>query len=465
MGTITIIDGIYCKASRDLWPTISRLMEYEGERWKMSPGGFGRQKEIKTRSFLDHRGGKFLCGFLPRVKNSIRSTGEDLKINGIPFYLPPPNRPNIKPPEGARLEQFALQTHIAEVAVKNQRGIIQAPTGSGKTTIAMLIASMFYPKHKILFLCHTISLLTQTYQEFANRGFSDIGMVGGAFLKKFSDTLVKDNRIVISTVQTFSKFDPKEYCDQFDVVLIDEAHHCNAITGQFGKILTHLLAPVKIGFTATIPTAREASLALEGIIGPIIGEISIQEGVELKIMAKPKIKLVPIPHNSLFGDIRKYNELYRAAIVDSRIRNSRIASVAVDLASSGLSSLIIVKEIQHGDNITDMIRMKGHKCSFVQGNTSGEIRDAVKEQLEQKGIKIVVCTAVWKEGVNIPSLNCVINAAGGKSEISTLQAIGRGLRSVPGKKEIVIYDFLDPYKYLAQHAIQRIAIYVEAGWI
>jgi superfamily II DNA or RNA helicase len=151
--------------------------------------------------------------------------------------------------------------------------------------------------------------------------------------------------------------------------------------------------------------------------------------------------------------------------VDSRIRNSRIASVAVDLASSGLSSLIIVKEIQHGDNITDMIRMKGHKCSFVQGNTSGEIRDAVKEQLEQKGIKIVVCTAVWKEGVNIPSLNCVINAAGGKSEISTLQAIGRGLRSVPGKKEIVIYDFLDPYKYLAQHAIQRIAIYVEAGWL
>ena len=461
MGTITIIDGIYCKASRDLWPTISRLMEYEGERWKMSPGGFGRQKEIKTRSFLDHRGGKFLCGFLPRVKNSIRSTGEDLKINGIPFYLPPPNRPNIKPPEGARLEQFALQTHIAEVAVKNQRGIIQAPTGSGKTTIAMLIASMFYPKHRILFLCHTISLLTQTRDEFVKNGYEKVHLIGGAFAKG----LDFEAKITIATIQTFCKIPVEIYCDQFDVVLVDEAHHVNTIDSQYGKVLTRLLAPVKIGFTATIPTAREAALALEGIIGPIIGEISIQEGVELKIMAKPKIKLVPIPHNSLFGDIRKYNELYRAAIVDSRIRNSRIASVAVDLASSGLSSLIIVKEIQHGDNITDMIRMKGHKCSFVQGNTSGEIRDAVKEQLEQKGIKIVVCTAVWKEGVNIPSLNCVINAAGGKSEISTLQAIGRGLRSVPGKKEIVIYDFLDPYKYLAQHAIQRIAIYVEAGWL
>jgi superfamily II DNA or RNA helicase len=462
MGTITIIDGIYCKASRDLWPAISRLMEYEGERWKMSPGGFGRQKEIKTRSFLDHRGGKFLCGFLPRVQKDLMARGTPAAFSGIPPALKPEQEPFLRNTIGGiRPEQLQLQKDIARVAVKRQRGVIQAPTGSGKTTIAMLIASMFYPKHRILFLCHTISLLTQTRDEFVKNGFEKIHLIGGAFAKG----LDFEAKITIATIQTFCKIPVEVYCDQFDVVLVDESHHVNNVDSQYGKVLTRLLAPVKIGFTATIPTAREAALALEGIIGPIIGEISIQEGVELKIMAKPKIKLVPIPHNSLFGDIRKYNELYRAAIVDSRIRNSRIAAVAVDLASSGLSSLIIVKEIQHGDNITDMIRMKGHKCSFVQGNTSGEIRDAVKEQLEQKGIKIVVCTAVWKEGVNIPSLNCVINAAGGKSEISTLQAIGRGLRSVPGKKEIVIYDFLDPYKYLAQHAIQRIAIYVEAGWL
>jgi superfamily II DNA or RNA helicase len=63
--------------------------------------------------------------------------------------------------------------------------------------------------------------------------------------------------------------------------------------------------------------------------------------------------------------------------------------------------------------------------------------------------------------VNIPSLDCVIFASGGKSDIATLQGIGRGLRTTDEKKTFVIVDFLDPYRFLAQHTIQRLRIYVE----
>lgn len=460
MGTITIIDGIYCKASRDLWPHISRLMEYQGERWKQGP--FHRTKEIKTRSFLDHRGGKFLCGFLPRVIRSLRESEIEPEISQRMFLDPIRSADLFIKPEGMRVDQYQRQREIAIQAIKEQRGVIQAPTGSGKTTIAMLIASMFCPKHRTLFLCHTVSLLTQSHEEFTKAGFKNVSMIGGGRAK----TLIEGyGTVVCSTIQTFSKFNPTEYCDLFDVVIVDEAHHVNSLNSQYGKVLTHLLAPIKIGFTATIPSDKEAALALEGIIGPVIGKVSIQEGVDMKIMAKPTIKLIPVPYNSLYGDIRKYQDLYKAAIVDGRIRNTLIAEKAIELAKSGLSSLIIVKEIQHGDNLVGVLQIKGVKWEFVQGNTEGDIREKVKKALDKKDLKIVICTAVWKEGINIPSLNCVINAAGGKSEIATLQAIGRGLRSIPGKKEIVVYDFLDPYKYLAQHAIQRISIYVEAGWI
>lgn len=455
--TITVIDDIYCRASRDLWPQISRLMEYQGERWKQGP--FHRTKEIKTRSFLDHRGGKFLTGFLPRVLKEIPgiiTLGNDL-------FLDPIKSPDLPTAHTyIRVDQYDLQKEIAIEAIKKQRGIIQAPTGSGKTTIAMLIASMFYPKHRILFLCHTVSLLTQSRDEFLKAGFNQMTIVGGGFSKLLADFIAP---IVIATIQTFSKFDPKDYCDLFDVVIIDEAHHVNSVDSQYGKALTHLLAPVKIGFTATVPTDRESALALEGLIGPVIGKVSIQQGVEMNIMAKPKIKLIPVPYNSLYGDIRKYQELYQAAIVEGRARNSMIAEKAVELAAAGHSSLIIVKEIRHGDNLVGILKLKGVPCEFVQGRTDGDAREKVKQAFDRKDLKIVICTAVWKEGINIPSLNCVINAAGGKSEIATLQAIGRGLRSVPGKEEIMVYDFLDPYKYLAQHAIQRISIYVEAGWL
>jgi len=458
--TITVIDEVWCRASRDLWPAVSRLMEYKGERWKQ--GRHSMEREEKIRSFLDHRGGKFLVGFLPRVLKEIPGAvtlGNDL-------FLEPIRSPDLFSAHTyIRLDQYKLQQEIAKNAAKEQRGVIQAPTGSGKTTIAMLIASMFHPKHRILFLCHTISLLTQSFEEFKKGGFKHVGTFGGGGSKRFWDAIINDDRVVISTIQTFSKFDPREYCDQFDVVIVDEAHHVNAVDSQYGMVLTHLLAPGKIGFTATVPTDRESALALEGLIGPVIGKVSIQEGVDMKIMAKPKIKLVPVPYNSLHGDIRKYQDLYKAAIVDSRARNSMVAEKAAELSRAGHSSLIIVKEIQHGDNLVGVLRIKGVKCEFVHGATDGDTREKVKRAFDRKDLKVVICTAVWKEGVNIPSLNCVINAAGGKSEIATLQAIGRGLRSVPGKEEIIVVDFLDPYKYLAQHAVQRISIYVEAGWL
>ena len=460
MGNIINLDDIYCKASRDLWPPISRLMEFEGEHWRDKE--HGKERLLKTRSFLDRRSGKFLCGFLPRVKKELSDKGIPVHYEGEQIRLEPVRpTPALKRTEGTRDDQLRLQTTLAIQAAIAGRGVIQAPTGSGKTTIAMLITSMFYPRYKILFLCHTISLLTQTKEEFERQGFKKIHLIGGGA----SRDLDPGASVTIATVQSFSKINPEQYCDAFDVLLVDEAHHVNSTQSLFGGVITHLLSPVKIGFTATLPSDREGALSLEGIIGPVIGAITIQEGVDMKIMAKPKVRLVPVPSNSLFADIRKYADLYRAAVVESRVRNSLVAREAMAMANQAKTTLIIVKEILQGENLVDILRTRGVNCLFIQGKTPGETREAVKKQFNQKQIPVVICTAVWKEGVNIPSLDCVINACGGKSEIATLQAIGRGLRAIPGKDTIVVIDFLDPYRYLAQHAIQRLSIYVEAGWL
>ena len=81
-------------------------------------------------------------------------------------------------------------------------------------------------------------------------------------------------------------------------------------------------------------------------------------------------------------------------------------------------------------------------------------------------MKCVICTAVWKEGVNIPELNVVINAAGGKSELVTLQTIGRGLRKTENKSELIIYDFFDnSHHYLVDHFGHRFCLYSDMGWI
>ena len=90
----------------------------------------------------------------------------------------------------------------------------------------------------------------------------------------------------------------------------------------------------------------------------------------------------------------------------------------------------------------------------------------MKHELDNGVTKAVIATSVWKEGVNIRSLNNVINAGGGKSEIQTLQCIGRGLRITDEKKVVNIYDFFDSgHPYLIAHFGERFCLFVDQGWV
>jgi len=81
-------------------------------------------------------------------------------------------------------------------------------------------------------------------------------------------------------------------------------------------------------------------------------------------------------------------------------------------------------------------------------------------------VRIVIATAVFREGVNIPSLNAVINAGGGKSETMVKQISGRPLTLTEGKDEGIIVDFLDlSNNYLIRHTGERIGFYSDMGWI
>jgi superfamily II DNA or RNA helicase len=75
----------------------------------------------------------------------------------------------------------------------------------------------------------------------------------------------------------------------------------------------------------------------------------------------------------------------------------------------------------------------------------------------------VVCIAITKifsTGINIKNLHNIVLAAGGKSSVTVVQSIGRGLRLHPDKKELNIWDIADKgYKYSLNHAIRRREIY------
>jgi len=193
----------------------------------------------------------------------------------------------------------------------------------------------------------------------------------------------------------------------------------------------------------------------------VIGELTIDEAVELGILAEPKIKLVKSRYNPKIRELRTYATVYEEGIVQNNHRNQTIVTLASEYAKEGKTVLIMVNKIDHGKNIEDL-----GGFTFVRGETTGEARDRAKQLIIDRKLKVIITTNVWREGINIPNLDVVINAGGGKSEIATLQSIGRGLRKTDKKEKVIIVDFFDPsHPYLVSHFGERVCLYFSQNWI
>lgn len=447
-GIIEILNPIHCKASGDLIPHLRDLLSYDYVYWQQGP--YSKTRKVTKSFMISAKSGLFLTGLLPKVKKHLKSKNIEFKI------IEPKENYNVEPTRKPGVDGIVFrseQERLIEAAIKRKRGILLASTGSGKTVIAMGIMSAF-PDCKILFVCHSLSITTQTISVLKKHGFK-VSLVGGGS-KDFSGD------IVCATIQTLATIDPMEIGTLFETIFIDETHHVNKLNSLYGNFLQSILTPVRFGLTATMPEGIQKNLVLEGLIGPVIEQIKMDEGIKAGFLSKPRIKLIPIEEKESISGLFRYADIYQAGIVTNKERNEKIVKIAKKHRKKGESSLILVKDIEHGLILEELFE---GRSLFVRGLTTKEDREKIKNALNDKRIKIVISTAVWREGVDIPSLDVVINACGGKSEIMTLQAIGRGLRTTSTKSKIIVIDFLDPYKYLASHAIKRISIYIANKWI
>lgn len=444
-----------CKDTRDL---VNDFLSFPATRWDIGPYKNkikkGYIRRIIATVKVDNQ--KLYCiptGVVYSVTKFLESKGLAVEIEDSR-----PKRGKLIKPElkGITLREDQITTLRRALTYHN--GVIIEPTGTGKTVLAGGILSSYQVGKggpKALFLAHTKDLVIQAREEFKRFGFKT-GIWQG--------TNNIDGDVIVATRQTVSRKEPK-VLEQFGLVIVDETHHISEFKGDYFDILYNCKNTVsRFGFTATKPTTIEAKWALEGAIGPIVSEKTILEGNALGILAKPIINLISFQGDEYSGAEKEYPQFYKSYISKNKLRNKIVVDIAEKESLEGRSSLIFVSKLDHGHLLETMINRRKLSCIFVHGASDTTTRLNTKTKMQEKENLIVICSTIWKEGVSIKSLNNVIMAGGGKDQKGVLQSIGRGTRLDTNKTEVTIWDFLDPYKYLAEHAIGRIKFYKEAGW-
>jgi superfamily II DNA or RNA helicase len=288
--------------------------------------------------------------------------------------------------------------------------------------------------------------------------------------------------IVISTWQSLIR-QPKEWFDQFRVVLGDEAHlfQAKSLTTIMEKLTD---APYRHGFTGTISSESKVHrLILEGVFGPIKRFVTTKQLMDEGTVADFKVKALVLQHDKESKDLfvktlkdmkkknpAKKNMVYayeKEFLFSNEKRNNYIQKLVHSLDNQ--NNLILFDWVEkHGKILEPLLRKEGRILHFIYGNTPGEERERIRHLIENDPLKrhdILASYGVFSTGVSIKRIDNAIFASAYKAEIKTLQSIGRTLRKGNGSDKAILYDITDDLtvgsftNYTLQHFRRRIEIY------
>lgn len=466
------------------------------------PAGFQYTKAFK-RGKSDGRvklfkHSKFPAGLLGRVSGVLRDAN-------IPYALDIEQSAGQKPSIDVGLvgiESRPYQDEAVEKAILIPRGVIRAPTGSGKTAIgARIIAAR---AKWALVVVPTIDLLHQ-YRDFleAHLVAGDSPMGAPISIGQLGDGVVDPQPITVATVRTaakamnvayekyeFGEYDDKDdtdvtpaklrsWLEQIGTLIVDEAHILGAQTVY--DLATKLPAPNKYGMSASPWRDDGADLMIEAATGPEIYRIETTELVDAGFLVPPIIQVVdtkghwnpaawgqtcancgttrwmtdkgPVKRCSCgaYDNWRsEFGDAYREEIVENPVRNQLVAEWVQRLDGP---TLLLVKQIKHGKLLKDLIP----NSRFLSGKDPGAERVEVYNQIRDENLQVVIATTIADLGLDIPALQNLVLAGGGKSSTRHLQRIGRVARPYPGKTVARVVDFDDGHvhKWFREQAKAR----------
>ena len=362
------------------------------------------------------------------------------------------------------LEKYRLQPNSMQVGfIANLRKIIAAgesrallisATGTGKT-YASAFAMRELGYKRVLFLVHRGQLARQTrksYQKIFGKNIS-MGLVGAGYAEY-------DANYVFATVQTLNRDDhlKKYQPNDFDCIILDEAHHSSAATYQ--KVMNYFKPKLWLGMTAT-PDKRDDDMEGRNIYEifhyQIAYEIRLQQAMEENMLCP--FNYFGISDISTVDDkqlkSRKMTEGdFNQLTSDERVRHIIEQAEYYGYSGDRVKGLIFCSRIDESEELSQKFNAAGYRTIALNGSASEEERMNAFERLAideadategMQPLDYIFSVEILNEGVDIVEVNQVIMLRPTESPIVFIQQLGRGLRKAESKEYVVILDFIGNY--------------------
>lgn len=367
------------------------------------------------------------------------------------------------------IELRDYQQKAIDSAIKQGCGVLQLPCGAGKTMIGLgLIAQI---GGRALWLTNKKELLQQA-KDRAKQYFK----CDKSYFGTITEGKENASKLTFATVQTLASKDLDDYKDYFDIVVVDECHHCVGTVksmSQFDKVLSKLNCKYKFGLTATPKRDDGLEMAMYCILGSTCFELSkddIAENFCPVTVARFDAKYDE-QGNLYIDDIDEITDIDGTLsptklgnfLSDNKARNKTIVDILADL--KGEPTLVLSARTKHLQNLKELYDdiVKG-KSAYIDGKMTSkkakEERQQILDNMRAGNIDVLFATyTLAKEGLDIPVLQNVVLAYPTKNETTITQSCGRVERVHPNKKRGFVIDIEDDERIFKRYRQTRNRIY------
>lgn len=306
--------------------------------------------------------------------------------------------------------------------------IMVAPTGFGKTaTAAVIIRRAMERGRRVWFMAHLREILDTTSAKLTAEGIAHSYVMAGRPHDYGAEVHVVSVQTAARRLADLSR--P-------DLVVIDECHL--AVAATYRLVVEAVGSPVLLGLTAT--PARLDGRGLGEMFDTIVPTCTTAELIAEQL-------LVPIryyaPSRPDLAGVRTVAGDYAQGELADAMNKPSITGDAVAhyrKLAHGRPCVVFCTNVRHAEDTAEAFRLAGYRATAISGQTATDERTGALERLRAGDLDVVVNCQLWVAGVDCPVIGCVILLAPTKSVTKYLQSVGRGLRTAPGKQDLVVLD-------------------------
>lgn len=336
------------------------------------------------------------------------------------------------------------QREAVEALMSDSRGQAVLSTGSGKSFLMLnLVKKMGL---QTLIICPSSLIGDQLYDDFASAlSRRQVGMFGSG-KKEVKQITVGLYQSVTRNIEVFKNT---------ELIVVDESQTIasNSLTA-ISRGLSHV--PYFYSVSATNWRADGKTPEIYAASGNVKYTFDTLRAISEGFLSQPVFIIREVPSSGKEYELKQKN--YTHHVVKNNILNAQIVADIQRARSMGMSTLILVQEIEHGEMIAS-----AENIPFANGENKKSMQ--LIKQLNVGSIKTLIAGAsLAGVGTNFTRVDCLIMASFPGTKGLTLQLLGRGLRKYEGKKKLLVLDYsIKNNNMLFRHSQSRIEWYSELG--